>query len=115
MIARLRACRPVSALFPLPASPAFAQTAPYPKEKPVTAKHAMVVTVHRLATDAGIRILHEGGNAMDATVANLRKRGYHVKVESPWSDGECIKIAPKTQVLQGGHDHRWSLGSTVGY
>jgi gamma-glutamyltranspeptidase / glutathione hydrolase len=69
MIARLRATLLVSALLPLIASPAFAQTGPYLKEKPVTAKHVMVVTVHKLATQAGIRILHEGGNAIDAAVA----------------------------------------------
>lgn len=69
MQARHRAFWLVSALVPLLASPAIAQTGPYLAEKPVTARHAMVVTVHRLATDAGVRILHEGGNAIDAAVA----------------------------------------------
>lgn len=41
----------------------------YLAEKPVRARHAMVVTVHHLATDAGVEILHEGGNAVDAAVA----------------------------------------------
>ncbi|HMD20687.1 MAG TPA: gamma-glutamyltransferase [Alloacidobacterium sp.] len=38
-------------------------------ETPVRTKHAMVVSIHHLATDAGVEALKEGGNAIDAAVA----------------------------------------------
>ena len=50
-------------LFPLAT---LAQT---PSDEPVTAAHAMVVTIHHDATDAGLEVLREGGNAVDAAVA----------------------------------------------
>jgi gamma-glutamyltranspeptidase/glutathione hydrolase len=53
---------------------AAAQTTPdlgidYKSEQPVRTRHAMVVTVHHDATDAGVEILKHGGNAVDAAVA----------------------------------------------
>jgi len=39
------------------------------RSHPVTAPHAMVVTAHPLATQAGVDILKQGGNAIDAVVA----------------------------------------------
>jgi gamma-glutamyltranspeptidase/glutathione hydrolase len=54
-------------------STALAQTPPtgldYRHERPVQTQHAMVVTVQHDATDAGVEILKEGGNAVDAAVA----------------------------------------------
>ena len=58
----------------LPAADALAVSPP-----PVEAQHAMVVTVQHLATEAGLDILHQGGNAIDAAVAV----GYALAVVDP--------------------------------
>jgi gamma-glutamyltranspeptidase/glutathione hydrolase len=41
----------------------------YRGEQPAKAQHGMVVSVHHLASDAGVEVLRAGGNAVDAAVA----------------------------------------------
>ena len=60
---------PVAAQQAKPAQDAAPDAIAYMSEQPVRTPHAMVVTVHHLATDAGVGILKEGGNAVDAAVA----------------------------------------------
>ncbi len=58
-------------VFSLPAASLEAQATPQPAapDQPTRAAHAMVVTIHHDATDAGLAILKQGGNAIDAAVA----------------------------------------------
>ena len=53
----------------LAAAHAIAQDEQPASPKPVITDHAMVVSVHHAATDAGVSVLKRGGNAVDAAVA----------------------------------------------
>src|SRR5580658_1766315 len=59
----------LSLLLLLLALPAGAQTGALPDVAPAQAQHAMVVSIHHLASDAGLKMLQAGGNAVDAAVA----------------------------------------------
>jgi gamma-glutamyltranspeptidase/glutathione hydrolase len=63
------------------AQEAAANTLPFRGELPVRAHHGMVVSVHHLAADAGLSILKQGGNAVDAAVAT----GFALAVVHPFA------------------------------
>lgn len=58
---------------------ACTQVASAVTRQPITADHGMVVTSQHLATDVGVDILKQGGNAVDAAVAV----GYALAVTNP--------------------------------
>ncbi len=96
------------------AHPLFAQTAlpsppdptaPLPILAPVEARHEIVTTYQHDATDAGLQILHDGGNAVDAAVAV----GFALAVTFPAAGniggGGFLLLRPGSAKLAGGHPH----------
>jgi gamma-glutamyltranspeptidase len=70
----------------------------------VFAKNGMVVSSQPLATLAGMRVLMEGGNAIDAAAA----RGHQIVFGNPESFGgaHAITIHPESGAFVGGSDPR---------
>src|SRR3954464_12938696 len=54
-----------------------------------TAEHNMIATVHPIATDAGLAVFHEGGNAVDAAVTAALTLGV-VDNENSGIGGGCL-------------------------
>ena len=76
-----------------------------PSDQPVRSPHAMVVTIHHDATDAGVEILREGGNAVDAAVAVGFALAVVYPVAGNIGGGGFMLIRPSSSKLAHGQPH----------
>src|SRR2546423_12257522 len=56
-----------------------------------TAEHNMIATVNPIATDAGVAVFHEGGNAIDAAITAALTLGV-VDGENSGIGGGCLSL-----------------------